>query len=169
VRFDPATLPPPFDWWDVDRRMSAYRDTDGADDSPEELDSVYLTIRDTVTLEYVDVVRAMLKGYDGSVSWYPSEPELGSDQSGRACFVGWRESWKLDPPAVLPSPHRNELLLVDQIDAEAKLRADGPWRWTVMHGRAIDRVTGEVDEHRREFATAPGLSDMYGPRQVIGA
>jgi hypothetical protein len=156
MRFNPATLPRPFDWWEVDRRMSAFRDTDGAEDSPEELDSVYLTIRDTVTLEYVDVVREMLNGYDGTVSWCPSEPELGTDQSGRACFVSCKDSWKLDPPVVLPSPHRNELVLVDRIDAEAKLRADGPWRFTVLHGRAIDRGTGEVDEYRREFATPQG-------------
>lgn len=169
MRFDPATLPAPFDWGEVTRRVGAYQDTEGADDSPEESDSVYLMIRDAVTLEYVDVVREILSRYDGAASWHPIEPELGTDRSGRACFVSSKDVWRLDPPVVLPSPHRNELILVDRIDAEARLREDGPWRWTVLHARAIDRVSGEVDEHRRELSTAPGVSDLFGPRQVIGA
>jgi len=169
LTFEPATLPPAFDWGEVSRRMSTYQDADGAEDSPDELDSVYGAIHDAVTLEYVDVVREMLKGYDGSVSWHPIDPELGTDQSGRACFVGSKDVWRLDPPVVLPSPHRNELILVDRIDAEATLRADGPWRWTVMHGRLIDRGTGAVEDRRQEFFTAPGVGEVFGPRQVLGA
>lgn len=168
MRFDPATLPQPFDWGEVARRVAAYREAEGEEDSPEESDSVYLMIRDAVTLEYVDAVRSILSQYDGSVSWHPIEPELGADRSGRACFVSCRDVWRLDPPVVLPSPHRG-LILVDRIDAVARLRDEGPWRWTEMHAREIDRVTGEVDEHRREMATAPGVSDLFGPRQVIGA
>lgn len=169
MRFEPDELPTPFDWGEVARRMATYRDTEGADDSPEESDSVYLMILDTVTLEYVDIVREILSRYDGAASRHPIEPELGTDSSGRAFFVSSKEVWKLDPPIVLPSPHRNELILVDRIDAEARQREDGPWRWTVMHARAIDRATGEVGEHHREFSTAPGVSDLFGPRQVIGA
>lgn len=65
MRFAPATLPQPFDWGMVTRRVAEYRDTEGAEDSPEESDSVYLMIRDAVTLEYVDVVRKILSQYDG--------------------------------------------------------------------------------------------------------
>ena len=102
------------------------------------------------------------------MSWHPLEPELGVDQSGRACFVGSKDVWRLDPPIVLPSPHRRELLLVDRIDAEAHLRADGPWRKTVLYGRVIDAETGEVADRRTDLPTAPGISDMFGPRNVIG-
>lgn len=70
---------------------------------------------------------------------------------------------------MLPSPYRNGLILVDRIDAVARLRDDEPWRWTELHAREIDRVTGEVDEHRWEMVTTPGVSDLLGPRQVIGA
>src|SRR3954454_4596998 len=168
VRLAPATLPQPFDWGEVARRMAAYRDAEGEGDSPEESDSVYLMIRDTVTLEYADVARRILSQYDGSVRWYAIEPELGADRSGRACFVSCRDVWRFDPPVALPSPYRG-LILVDRMDAVARLRDEGPWRWTEMHAREIDGVTGEVAEHRREMATVPGVSDLFGPRQVIGA
>src|SRR3954453_20737351 len=75
IRFDPATLPQPFDWGEVARRMAAYRDAEGEGDSPEESDSVYLMIRDKVTLEYADVARRILSQYDGSVRWCASDPE----------------------------------------------------------------------------------------------
>lgn len=171
LMLDPELLPAPFDWDEVYRRMNAYYDSEeAAEASPEENDGVYLAAHDAVTLGYVDTVRDMLKSYDGSVTHHPIEPELGTDQSGRACFVSSTDIWKLDPPVVLPSTHRsNKLLLVDRIDAEARLRPDGPWRMTVLHGRAIDPSTGEVADRPDEFPTAPGISDMFGPRNVIGA
>jgi hypothetical protein len=117
-------------------------------------DSVYLMIIDAVTLEYVDVVREILSRYDSAASLRPIEPEVGTDLSGRPCFVSSKDVWMLDPPVVLPSPQRSELILVYRINAGAQLREDGPWRWTVVHARAIDRRSGEIGEHRREFCTA---------------
>lgn len=170
LRLDPGALPSPFDWDAVGRRMREYYDTeDAATASPAEKDGVYLAIHDAVTMEYVDVVRELLTGYEGSVSWYPLEPEFGVDQSGRSCFVGSTDIWRLDPAMVLPSPYRSDrLLLVDRIDAEANLRPDGPWRKSVLHGRVIDPDTGEVADRRTDHPTAPGISDMFGPRNVIG-
>lgn len=170
LRLDPNALPATFDWDAVGRRMSDYYATaDAAGASPDENDSVYLAIHDAVTMEYVDVVRDLLKAYDGAISSYRLDPELGVDQSGRACFVGSKDVWRLDPAVVLPSPHRgDQLLLVDRIDAEARLRPDGPWRMSVLHGRVVDLVTGEVADRRTDHPTAPGISDMFGPRNVIG-
>lgn len=170
LRLDPGALPSPFDWDAVGRRMREYYDAeDAATASPAEKDGVYLAIHDAVTMEYVDVVRELLTGYEGSVSWYPLEPEFGVDQSGRSCFVGSTDIWRLDPAVVLPSPYRSDrLLLVDRIDAEANLRPDGPWRKSVLHGRVIDPDTGEVADRRTDHPTAPGISDMFGPRNVIG-
>jgi hypothetical protein len=170
LMLDPGALPATFDWDAVGRRMSDYYDTaDAATASPDENDSVYLAIEDTVTMEYVDVVRDLLKGYDGEISSYRLDPEVGVDQSGRACFVGSKDIWRLDPAVVLPSPHRrDQLLLVDRIDAEAHLRPDGPWRMSVLHGRVVDPVTGEVAFRRTNHPTAPGISDMFGPRNIIG-
>lgn len=170
LRLDPGALPLPFDWDAVGRSMREYYDTeDAATASAAEKDGVYLAIHDAVTMEYVDVVRELLTGYEGSVSWYPLEPEFGVDQSGRSCFVGSTDIWRLDPAVVLPSPYRSDrLLLVDRIDAEANLRPDGPWRKSVLHGRVIDPDTGEVADRRTDHPTAPGISDMFGPRNVIG-
>lgn len=150
--------------------MSDYYVTaDAATASPDENDSVYLAIHDAVTMEYVDVVRDLLKGYDGAISSYRLEPELGVDQSGPHCLVASKDVWRLDPAVVLPSPYRRDhLLLVDRIDAEARLRPDGPWRMSVLHGRVVDPVTGEVADRRTDHPTAPGISDMLGPRNVVG-
>lgn len=147
LRLDPSALPATFDWDAVGRRMTDYYATaNAAAASPDENDSVYLTIHDAVTMDYVDVVRDLLKGYDGEI-----------------------DSYRLDPAVVLPSPHRgDQLLLVDRIDAEARLRPDGPWRMSVLHGRVVDPVTGEVANRRTDHPTAPGISDMFGPRNVIG-
>ena len=98
----------------------------------------------------------------------PLEPEFGVDQSGRSCFVGSKDIWRLEPAVVLPSPYRSDrLLLVDRIDAEANLRSDGPWRKSILHGRVIDPLTGEVADRRTDHPTAPGISGMFGPRNVI--
>lgn len=169
LTLDPADLPSPFDWDEVLRRMNEYYTTEeAATAGPDETDGVYLAIHDAVTLDYVDVVRELLGGYEGSITRHELDPELDVDQSGRACFVGSKEIWRLDPAVVLPSPHRRELLLVDRIDAEARLREDGPWRKSVLHGRVIDPATGEVAERRTDLPTAPGISDIFGPRNVIG-
>jgi hypothetical protein len=169
LTLDPAALPAPFDWDEVWRRMNDYYGTEGAATAgPEETDGVYLAMHDAVTLDYVDVVRELLRSYEGSIERQQLEPELGVDQSGRSCFVGSKEIWRLDPPVALPSPHRRELLLVDRIDAEARLREDGPWRKSVLHGRVIDPATGEVADRRTDLPTAPGISDIFGPRNVIG-
>ena len=60
IRFDLRALPQPFDWGEVARRVAAFRDAEGEGDSPEESDSVYLMIRDSVTPKYVDIVRKVL-------------------------------------------------------------------------------------------------------------
>lgn len=169
VRFDPATLPAPFDWGEIARRVWAHEDFEEPAQTPEESDSVYSIIHDVVEMEYVDAVRTILSSYDGSVTPHPTATELGTDRSGRTYFVSSLQAWTLEPPVVLPSPGRIGLVLVDRIDAVSRLREDVPWNWTVLHARDVDRLSGEVARTRQELYTAPGVSDHFGPRTVLGA
>jgi hypothetical protein len=167
MRYDIATLPPRFSRRDVAERVRGQEwvsdlqaEADASDD-PELKDRAYLLVEDLVDMEYVEVVRGCMAGRELRVRRLPVVHEPGTDSSGRPFVETMRESWRLEEPIVVPGrQERHPWILVDQIDACARYTDDGVYRWTGLHGRAIDPVTGEVARTREETYAGAGIADL---------